>query len=91
MFCVMALCRRLVKCLIALTVVTTAGCGSGSRLVLTEQVEARKLASNLRVQFNKAADASSRAVMTDTDEASSAAAREAEQAMQAVQQDVEAL
>jgi hypothetical protein len=47
--------------------------------------------SNLRVQFGKAADASNRAVMAVTDEASSAAAREAEQAMQAVERDIEAL
>ena len=71
--------------------VTTAGCGNGSRLVLTEQVEARRLGSSLRIQFSKAADASNRAVMAVTDEASSAAAREADQATQAVDRDLEAL
>ena len=71
--------------------VTAAGCVNGSKLVLTEQVEARRLASRLRVQFSKAADASNRAVMAVTDEASSAAAREAEQATQAVERDAEAL
>jgi len=70
---------------------TAAGCGNGSTLVLTQQVEARRLASNLRVQLSKGADASNRAVMAVTDEASSAAAREAEQATQAVERDVEAL
>ena len=59
--------------------------------VLTQQVEAHRLASHLRVQFTQAADASNRAVMADTDEASSAAAREAEQATQAVEHDVDAL
>jgi hypothetical protein len=54
-------------------------------------MEARRLASDLRVQFSKAADASNRAVMADTDEASSAAAREAGQAMQAVEHDIDAL
>lgn len=49
------------------------------------------MVSDLRVQFSKAADASNRAVMADTDEASSAAAREAGQAMQAVERDVESL
>ena len=68
-----------------------AGCTNGSSAVLTQQVEARRLASDLRVQFSKAADASNRAVMADTDEASSAAARDAGQATQAVEQDVEAL
>ena len=58
---------------------------------LTQQVEARRLASDLRVQFSKAAEASNRAVMADTDEASSAAAREAEQAKQAVERDGAAL
>ncbi len=71
--------------------VTAAGCGSGSNLVLTQQVEARRLASSLRVQFSKAADATNRAVMAVTDEASSAAAREAEHATQAVERDVDAL
>src|SRR5437867_2717572 len=101
MFCAVACCRRLLSqsttratagfCFVAITVGTAAGCGNGSRLVLTEQVEARRLASSLRVQFSKAADASNRAVMAITDEASSAAAREAEQATQAVERDVEAL
>ena len=75
----------------ATTFGTATGCGNGSRLILTQQVEARRLVSNLRVQFGKAAEASNRAVMADTDEASSAAAREAEQATQAVEQNVEAL
>ena len=77
-------------CLVAITAWTAAGCGNGSRLVLTQQVEARRLASSLRVQFSKAADASNRAVMAITDEASNAAAREAEQAIQGVERDVEA-
>jgi hypothetical protein len=75
----------------AITLGTAAGCGKGSSLVLTQQVEARQLVSSLRVQFGKAADASNRAVMAVTDEASIAAVREAEQAMQAVEQDVQAL
>src|SRR5215218_9942785 len=100
-FSVMAFCRRVLNqsrtratvgfCLVATAVATASACDSGSRLVLTEQVEARGLASRLRVQFTKAADASNRAVMAVTDEASSAAAREAEQATQAVDRDIEAL
>jgi hypothetical protein len=101
MFCAVARFRRLLSqssnrataglCVVAIASATAAGCGDGSRLVLTQQGEARRLASSLRVDFSKAADASNRAVMADTDEASSAAAREAEQAMQAVERDVEAL
>ena len=75
----------------AITLATAPGCGPGPRLVLTQQVEARRLVSSLRVQFAKAADASNRAVIAVTDEASSAAAREAEQATKAVDRDVEAL
>src|SRR6266550_236185 len=101
MFCAVALFRRLLSqsrtratagfCFIAIALGTAAGCRDGSGLVLTQQIEARRLASNLRVQFSKAADASNRAVMAITDEASSAAAREAEQATQGVERDVEAL
>ena len=78
-------------CVVAITLGTAAGCGDGSRLVLTQHVEARRLASDLRVQFSKAADASNRAVMAVTDEASRAAAGEAEQATQSAERDVEAL
>ena len=101
MFCAVAFFRRLLRqsrtratagfCFIAITVGTAAGCRDGSGLVLTQQIEARRLSSNLRVQFSKAADASNRAVMAITDEASSAAAREAEQATQGVERDVETL
>lgn len=71
----------------------TAGSAAGciGPAVLTQQVEARRLASDLRVQFAKAAEAANRAVMADTDEASAAAAREAEQSTQAVQRDIEQL
>jgi hypothetical protein len=58
---------------------------------LNEQVEARRLASDLHVQFTKAADAANRAVMADTDEASAAAAHESEAAVSAAQHDIEQL
>lgn len=75
---------------LAVFCVAAAGC-NGSRAVLTEQADAHRLASDLRVQFSRAADASNRAVMADTDEASRAAAREAEQATQAARHDADAL
>ena len=78
-------------CCVAITGGQAAGCGNSSRLVLTQHVEARRLASNLRVQFSKTADASNRAVMAVTDEASIAAAREAEQATQSIERDAETL
>ena len=58
---------------------------------LTQLVEARRLASALHVEFTRAADASNRAVMADTDEASAAAAEEARGARQAVEGHVETL
>jgi hypothetical protein len=36
--------------------------------VLTRQVEARRLAADMHLQFTKAVEASNRAVMADTDE-----------------------
>jgi hypothetical protein len=59
--------------------------------VLTQLVEARGLASSLHVQFSKAAEASNRAVMANTEEASGSAAREAEQATEAVQLHIDRL
>jgi hypothetical protein len=70
-------------------VLATAGCRSAP--VLTQLLEARKLAADLRLQFTKAADASNRAVMADSDEASGAAAREAEEATGVIQRDTQAL
>jgi paraquat-inducible protein B len=59
--------------------------------VLTELSEAGRLAGELRVELNKAADASNRAVMADTDEASVAFAREAVQAKGVISTDVAAI
>jgi len=66
-------------------------CIKAPETVLERLVESRRLAAELLVQFTKAADASNRAVMADTDKASIAFAREAEQATQAVQRDTDAL
>jgi hypothetical protein len=58
---------------------------------LTQQVEARRLAAEMHVQFTKAAEAANRAVMADTDETAAAAVREARAAMQVVERDVNEL
>jgi hypothetical protein len=58
---------------------------------LERVAEAHRLSADLLVQFTKAADASSRAVMADADEASVTFAREAEHAKQAVQTNIDAL
>jgi hypothetical protein len=68
-----------------------AGCRGGAPAALTELADARRLSDDLRLQFTKAGDASNRAVMADTDEASVAYAHEAEQATKSVQADVDAL
>jgi hypothetical protein len=68
-----------------------AGCIKAPETALERLVESRRLGADLLVQFTKAADGSNRAVMADTDEASIAFAREAEQATQAVQRDTDAL
>jgi len=73
------------------TLASGTGCTHGPATVQAELGEARRLSIDLRVQFGRAADASNRAVMADTDEASVAFAREAEQALNTVEHDVLAL
>jgi hypothetical protein len=68
----------------------TFGCHTGPT-VLNQLDDARALTADLRVQFNKAADASNRAVMADTDEASTAFAGDAEKEVKLVEADVRAL
>src|SRR6187401_1019564 len=53
--------------------------------------EARHLAGDLLVEFSRAADASNRAVMAESDALSVSFAREASHAKAAVQKDVDAL
>jgi hypothetical protein len=72
-------------------VAATLSCSSTPSLVLTDQVEARRLGSDIRVQFTMAADAANRAVMADTDESSKAAAEEAVKSREQVERDVNAL
>ena len=74
----------------SLSVLVLSACG-GSIAVLTQLVEARQLASELHVEFTKATEASNRAVMADTDEASAAGAEEARRARQIVETDLAAL
>jgi hypothetical protein len=58
---------------------------------MAELDEARRLTADARVQFSKAADASNRAVMADTDAASISNAHEAERAATLVEHDIAAL
>ena len=66
------------------------GCQGGHNF-FTQLAESHRLAAELRIQFNQAADASNRAVMADTDETSTAFARDAEKALQIIDTDVEKL
>ena len=67
-----------------------AGCGDVNG-ALHRLAEARQRTADLRVAFAKAVDASNRAVMADTDEASVKYAQEADAAKQAVHTDIAAL
>jgi hypothetical protein len=81
---------RLFSCAALAAVSLAFGCHAGPT-VLDRLDNARTLTADLRVQFNKAADASNRAVMADTDEASAAFAGDAEKTVKLVEADVRAL
>jgi hypothetical protein len=70
--------------------VLSSACGDVNA-ALERLSDARRLSADLHVQFVKAAGATDRSVMADTDETSLAFAHEAEEATQAVQHDVEML
>jgi hypothetical protein len=67
------------------------GCQGGSTTFLTRLDKARRLAADLHVQFKEAADASNRAVMADTDEASTEFASDAEKTVLLIESDVATL
>jgi hypothetical protein len=82
----------IVGCSIAVIIIgATTGCMNAPETALERLSEANRLAADLLIQFTKAGDAANRAVMADTDEASVTFAREAEQATQAVQRDIDTL
>ena len=81
---------RRIAVVIAFVSVSQAACRS-SQAALTQLMEARRLASELRVQFAQAAEAANRAVMAEADDASAAAVEEARRAGQIVEHDVQAL
>ena len=77
---------------VCLTVIVMAASRCGNVNAGLERLsEARDRSADLIIQFTKAADASDRAVMADTDELSVAFAREADQARQNVQNDLDVL
>ena len=66
------------------------GC-TNPQVYMRQLLEARRLASELHLEFTKASEAANRAVMADTDDASHAAADEARRARQVVERDIDAL
>jgi hypothetical protein len=82
--------HRWATCTVALAAVGAVAC-NGSNAVLNQQAQAHLVAARLRVEFARAAEASNRAVMADTDEASRDAAHEAEQATKDVERDLAAM
>lgn len=79
---------RLISTLL-LAIAATAGCDVNSAFKQT--TEAQRLSGDLQAQLSKAGDASNRAVMAQTDDVAEALAREAEQAILAVESGSEAL
>lgn len=78
----------------SLSVATAAALGTGCRgstPMLTRLLEARRLAAELHVAFTKASEASSRAVMASSDEASATAANEAKKLRQDAERSLAAL
>jgi hypothetical protein len=78
-------------CLVAGLAAAAPGCREDWSPPIERLTDARRLAADLRLHFTQAVDASNRAVMADTDEASTELASEAERAKKTVRSDVEAL
>jgi hypothetical protein len=76
--------------LLALAAVSLAACAN-PQTVLTQLIEARRLASELHVQFAQSSEAANRAVMAETDDAAAAAAEESRRARQVVERDIRTL
>jgi len=82
---------RLRNATLAVIAVTMPGCAGNPQTTLERLTEARRLSADLLVQFTEATDAANRAVMADSDEESTAFAREATMATESIQKDVDSL
>src|SRR5262245_17691299 len=67
------------------------GAGCRGRMLLTEQAEARRVASTLHLDFVKASDAANRAVISEDDAESAAFAKEAESASASAEKHIDDL
>ncbi len=74
---------------IAIALALLTGCSNGS--ALERLSEARRLSADLLIQFEHASNAANQAVMADTDEASIAFAKQADETKKQVQADIDAL
>jgi hypothetical protein len=72
---------------LALAGLAVAACDRGIDVALTQQIEAQKLAADIRVQLHRSAESVQRAIMADTDDASASSVREAEEATAALDHD----
>jgi hypothetical protein len=84
---------RLSRCtaiIVAVLAMTSAACRN-PQMALTQLLEARRLASNIHLQFTRSAEAANRAVMAEADDVAAAAAEEARRARQAVERDTQIL
>ena len=66
-------------------------CGGGASAVLTRLLEARRLASEMHVEFIKASEASNRAVMATSEDTSASAVAESKRARDVVNRNIAAL
>ena len=82
--------RRLALFIVTAAILMT-GCYRGAESVLQRMSEAQKLATELQLQFARAADATNLAVMADTDDASAEFAGQATERSDAVEKDAGAL
>jgi hypothetical protein len=76
--------------LLALGAMSLTACAN-PQTVLTQLVDARRVASDLHVQFTRSAEAANRAVMAETDDSAAAAAEEARRSRQVVERDIRTL
>ena len=76
---------------LALVALSVCGCHRGLDAALTQQIEAQKLAADIRVQLHRSAEAVQRAIMAASDDSSSAFASEAREANSALEADLAAI
>jgi len=74
------------RVVLALILLALAGCDSPS-VALLQQMDAQRLAADMRVQLHRSTEAVQRAIMADTDEASNGFAREAREAADTLEAD----